>query len=344
MLLQTWRGYQKDFIKRNGQVLDPRRELTTSEGQAYALIRALWIDDQDTFVRVLAWTLRHLQGGDPEALPAWHWASSLGPIGSIQDANSASDADIWIAFTLLLAADAWNEPAYRAQGLGMLPTIWDRQVERLGERLVLLPGSWAIHEDPVRFNPSYVLPFALRRFAAEDPERAWNDLLHDSYLLLDETLGPGGVPPDWAFLDRDTGRPVPTPADQEALSVFGFEAFRVPWNLAADLTWHGEPRASALLARMAPLAEEYRSVGRLPAVRTADGLPVEDWDYLGLYGCLLPAWHLSDPSLAVRLVDEVIAPSLDGRLWGDPTDYYAQNLLWFGLALRQDGSRLPGRR
>jgi endoglucanase len=247
-----------------------------------------------------------------------------------------------MAYTLLLAADAWNEPAYRAQALGLLPHIWDDEVARLGDRLVLLPGPWALHESPVRFNPSYVLPFALRRFAEEDPERAWAELLHDSYDLLNETLSPQGLSPDWAWLDPLTGRVVATPSDQAALSNFGFEAFRVPWNLAADLAWHQEPRARALLDRMAPLAEEFKATGALPAVRTPQGQPVESWDYLGLYGCLLPAWGQTDPVLALRLLEDVIEPSLDGRTWGDPSDYYAQNLLWLGLALHRGGSKLPG--
>ncbi len=343
MLVQTWRDYQREYIRHSGRVVDPRRELTTSEGQAYALARALWAQDQGTFQRVLSWTRRNLQAGDPHSLPAWHWESDLGPIGSVRDGNSASDADLWIAYVLLLAADAWNEPDYRDQALGLLPRIWQDEVARLGDRLVLLPGPWALHESPVRFNPSYGLTFALRRFAREDPERAWDQLLHDTYSLLEDTMSPAGLPPDWAFLDPATGLVVSPPEGQEALAHFGFEAFRVPWNLAADALWHGEPRALALLAHMSPLAEEWRATGALPAKRTPEGLPVETWDYLGLYGCLLPAWGLADPALADALIDQVITPSRDGRAWGDPSDYYAQNLLWLGLALQASGSQLPGR-
>jgi len=343
VLVTTWRGYQKEFIRHNGRVVDPRRELTTSEGQAYALVRALWAQDRRTFRKVLGWTERHLQAGDPHGLPAWHWARDRGPVGSVQDPNSASDADVWIAYALLLAADAWDEPDYRARALGLLPRIWTDEVARLGERLVLLPGPWARYEDPVRFNPSYVLPFALRRFAQEDPERDWGQLLDDSYALLDESLSPAGLPPDWAFLDTATGQLVPPPDDQAGLANFGFEAFRVPWNLAADVAWHDEPRAAALLTRMGPLAQEYRDTGSLPAVRAPDGTPQATWDYLGLYGCLLPAWGQTEPELAQRVLTDVIAPSRDGRTWGDPSDYYAQNLLWFGLALHRGGAALPGR-
>ncbi len=342
VLVQTWRGYQKAFIRHDGRVVDPRRALTTSEGQAYALVRALWARDKKTFSRVLRWTEHHLQDGDPHSLPAWHWESALGPIGSVRDSNSASDADVWIAYALLLAADTWQEPEYRARALGMLPRIWEEDVARLGQRLVLLPGSWALDENPVRFNPSYVLPFALRRFDHEDPSRAWGKLLDDSYTLLDETTGPSGLPPDWAWLDPLTGLTVTPPADQQDMTRFGFEAFRVPWNLAADLAWHQEPRARLLLDRMAPLAQEFTATGQLPAVRTPKGQAVEPWPYLGLYGCLLPAWGLTEPALAQRLIDEVIEPSRNGRIWGDPSDYYAQNLLWLGLALHLSGPKLPG--
>ncbi len=342
VLVQTWRGYQRDFIRPNGRVVDPRRELTTSEGQAYALLRALWVDDQDTFIRVLAWTERHLQAGDPHSLPAWHWESILGPFGSVQDGNSASDADLWIAYVLLLAADAWNEPLYRTRSLGLLPRIWAEEVSQMGNRLVLLPGAWALHDNPVRVNPSYFLPFALRRFALEDPDRAWDVLLYDSYELLAESLGPTGLPPDWTFIDPTTGAIVDAPQERAVLTDFGFEAFRVPWNLAADLHWHQEARALAILEQMAPLAMEFQENNRLPAVRTLEGMPRETWDYLGLYGCLLPAWQKTHPKLAEELFLNVIEPSRRGRVWGDPTDYYAQNLVWLGMALYLGGPGLPG--
>jgi hypothetical protein len=96
------------------------------------------------------------------------------------------------------------------------------------------------------------------------------------------------------------------------------------------------------LDKLAPLADEFRAHGRLPALRLPDGSPKEDWDYLGLYGCLLPAWGVTDPELAARLLETVIEPSRDGRMWGDATDYYAQNLLWFGMALHLNGAALPG--
>jgi len=342
VLVETWRGYQRGFIRRSGRVVDPERELTTSEGQAYALVRAVWVDDPETFERVLTWTRRHLQANNPSALPAWHWSSDLGPIGAIRDANSATDADLWIAYALLLAADAWNRPAYRARALAMLPRIWEDEVAPLGDRLVLLPGPWALHEAPVRFNPSYFLPFALRRFAREDPDRDWSKVLHDGYELLEDTLSPVGLPPDWAFLDPTTGEVVPVPEGREVLTDFGFEAFRVPWNLAADHLWHQEPRARELLERFRWLEERFEAMGSLPAVWTWNGQPRETYTYLGLYGCLLPAWDVTNPALAQRLLSEVVEPSQDGRYWGRSDDYYAQNLLWLGMALHLSPPRPPG--
>ncbi|MFT4977459.1 MAG: endo-1,4-beta-D-glucanase Y, partial [Myxococcota bacterium] len=74
VLHQTWRGYARGFIQRDGRVIDHREgSVSTSEGQAYAMIRAVWIDDPRTFARLLRWTTDNLQGGDPATLPAWRW-------------------------------------------------------------------------------------------------------------------------------------------------------------------------------------------------------------------------------------------------------------------------------
>src|SRR5207245_563587 len=57
VLRATWTGYKHDFIKSDGRVVDHRRnQVTTSEGQAYAMLRAAWLDDRTTFTGVWRWT------------------------------------------------------------------------------------------------------------------------------------------------------------------------------------------------------------------------------------------------------------------------------------------------
>src|SRR5437879_4886477 len=60
--------------------------ITTSEGQGYAMLRAVWSNDQTDFDLAWAWTRANLQTrGDH--LFAWKWKNA------VLDTNSATDAD-----------------------------------------------------------------------------------------------------------------------------------------------------------------------------------------------------------------------------------------------------------
>jgi len=331
---KAWRQYARAFVDRDGRVIDPRGgDITTSEGQSYAMLRAVWSNDQATFERVRVWTRIHLQGGDPTALPAWKYGarddSSLG----VLDPQPASDADLLIAYALVIAHRRWGKHHYHLQATALLERIWDLEVARAGDRTVLLPGPWAHNTDPLMLNPSYFLPFTWRTFAEVDPSRPWAELIDDSYDLLDESLSPSGLPPDWCFVDWDTGRVVPPPEGEAGRQVFGFEAFRVAWTLAAEVEWYGEARAESLMRGVSALARPWRETGWIPGIIEPDGTPSVEWSYLGLYGALLPAWGLARPPDANELYVREIARARKRRTWGDPDDYYAQNWVWFGLAL-----------
>ena len=335
---ETWRSYAHDFVTTDGRVVDKRMsDATTSEGQAYAMLRAVWIGDRTRFLAIRRWTQDNLQAGDATALPAWKWGRAETGEWGVLDANPASDADQLIAYALLLGAQRWQRPELRAQAIAILGRVWESEVTTAGPRLVMAPGPWAVGKTPLRVNPSYFLPFAWRAFAQVDPAHDWIRLLDDGYALLGE-MTMAGLPPDWAWLDAN-GAVVAPPAGSEDLGNFGFEAIRLPWALAADVEWFAEGRARALLARLDPLRATWTETGAIRARLTPAGEPLVDWSWLGTYGALLPAWQLSNPEDAERLYIGEIVPKRTSTGWGEPDDYYAQNWIWFGLALWSDVAR-----
>jgi endoglucanase len=331
-LLDAWDAYVTSFVSPDGRTIDAEAgAITTSEGQAYGMLRAAWADDAGTFARLRTWTRDNLQAGDPVALPAWKWGARPDGSWGVLDPNSASDADQLLAYAWLVAAERWDRPALRDDARALLARIWRDQVAEVGPYRVLLPGTWAREGGTVRLNPSYFLPFAWRAFALADPERPWSALLDDGYALLASTAGPAGLHPDWAWIDASTGAPV-APSDPK-LGDFGFEAFRLVWALGADALWYEEPRARALLEAMDVLPRTYRAERRLPAVLSTAGEARVPWSYPGMYGALLPGWAVSAPREARLLYRRELAPRRAAKAWGRPTDYYAMNWIWFGLAL-----------
>lgn len=329
-----WTQYITSFIQDDGRVIDRSAgDISTSEGQAYGMLRAVWSGDRSTFDRVRGWSTRNLQGGDPHALPAWRWGQRPDGKWGTLDEQPASDSDQLMAYALLLAAGTWEEPAYREDAVALLHQIWERETREIAGQRVMLPGPWAVDQDTVQLNPSYFMPFAYRAFAEADPEHDWKALIGTSYDLIDRGITAYGLPPDWMWVNASTGELMAPPGSQTHKLSFGFDAFRVAWNLAADVQWHDETRARILLARMAPLGTTWRDEGKIPSQIAPGGESASNHDYVGMYGALLPAWHHSRPGDAALLYETHVAPSATGGIWGRPNDYYAQNWVWFGLAL-----------
>ncbi|MFN7143145.1 MAG: glycosyl hydrolase family 8 [Myxococcota bacterium] len=326
-----WGTYVDAFIQSDGRVIDRAGDdVSTSEGQAYALIRAVWCDDRATFDKVLIWTRNNLQAGDDTKLPAWRWGRRPDGSWGVLDANSASDADQWMAWALLLGAEKWKAPSYEKQAKALLHRIWDEETAAAGSRRVLLPGSWEQGKATMTLNPSYWLPFAWRTFAKHDKERDWKKLVDDAYVLWDACTSPSGLPPDWCWIEASSGRIVAPPPGEELRAAFGFEAFRIGWTLAAEARWHCDDRAKRQLAAYGTLLDRWKADRTIPAVILPDGSARHTWSYLGLYGALLPAWAVVRPNE----VDELFVAEVRGSR--DPAsarDYYAHNWVWFGLAL-----------
>jgi len=181
-----WNRYAETFISGDGRVIDRTAgDRTTSEGQAYALFFSLIANDRALFQRLLIWTEQNLAQGDlARNLPAWHWGKRKNGSWGVIDANSASDADLWLAYDLLEAGRLWSQPRYSALGERLLSNVAARELANVPHfGTVLVPGAAGFNlEGGLRLNPSYSPPQILRRFARLGAP--WSAVLHSSMEML----------------------------------------------------------------------------------------------------------------------------------------------------------------
>jgi endo-1,4-beta-D-glucanase Y len=350
VLEHTWQSYRQSFISPAGRVVIPEQERSTiSEAQAYALLRAVWAGDETTFVLVRAWTRQHLSRAERtgDHLLSWSWGRR--PDGSLglKDANTAADADVDYALALLLAARRnWRAPpgtpAYQEEARQLLADILAQEVVSLPDgQLLLTPGNWHEAGPPYLVNPSYFSPAAYQLFARFLPDPRWGSLRQSAYRLLTAlSLGLGGHPgvglfPDWCQVDQE-GRVAPAPGRE---SRFGWEAVRLPFRVALDGLWFGDPRASRLLKeRFLPFFHrEWQAKGRLAAVYNYDGTPAVAYESPVLYaGVLAAALAAGERDFAGQLAQKILTfyHEREGRaFFVAPDNYYANNWAWLGLAL-----------
>ena len=166
----AWEQFKKDYISQEGRVIDPSdaRKITTSEGQSYGMFSALAANDRAAFDNILDWTQNNLaQGSLKERLPAWLWGKKENSKWEVLDSNSASDGDVWMAWSLLEAGRLWKRAAlYRHRRSALLKRIAREEVVTVpGLGSMLLPGKVGFAEDNSwRFNPSYLPPTLAQYF------------------------------------------------------------------------------------------------------------------------------------------------------------------------------------
>ncbi|MDQ3832838.1 MAG: glycosyl hydrolase family 8, partial [Actinomycetota bacterium] len=350
LLANTWEGYKKRFVK-DGRVVDPKADdLTTSEGQAYAMLRAVYMDDQEAFDEVWNWTQKNLQvRGD--GLLAWNYGKAADGTLGVTDPSSATDADTDTALALLFAARKFDDTAYREEALEILNDVWAQETAFAGGQRVAVAGDWA-RGDGVTFrpvvNPSYLSPYAYKIFAEADAYHPWSALVDSSYTILEkvgqspELGGTIGLAPNWIALDSRTGQPSPATLGTLPTSEFSFDACRIPWRISLDALWFGDPRAERALNRLSFPQKELGREGKFFASYYLDGTPAADHEATSLYAGVLPGLLFGgDPALAHRVFAQKIlgvynTNGPEGAYWGeDPDDYYNQNLAWFATAVME---------
>jgi endo-1,4-beta-D-glucanase Y len=319
----AWEQFARSFISADGRVVDPStpRQHTVSEAQAYGLFFALVGNDRPRFDRLLQWTENNLSRGDLTThLPAWHWGRRDDGSWGVLDPNPASDADLWIAYTLAEAGRLWNERRYRVLSAVLARRILEQEVAELpGLGMTLLPAPVGFVSDAGwRLNPSYVPLMLLRGLDAAHPQQHWQRLIESSVRMTVEPAAKGFAP-DWVLWRRDGG----FAADAQTSAVGSYDAIRV--YLWAGMLDADDPQRAMLIEALTPM---------LAATRVAQGVPPERVDTrsavasgagpFGFSAALLPM-AAADPALAKQLARRVA----DGAK-AAPDHYYNQVLRLFG--------------
>lgn len=341
---QSWQVYRQRFIQDDGRVIDREaNDRSTSEGQAYALLRAVWINDRETFDRVLQWSETNLQrrdldGNRTDLLWAWKWGQQPNGNWGTIDRNFASDGDIDAITALIWAAKQWNQPQYLDLARQKLTDLWNLSTlpsETNPNIRYLLPGPKdAFQPQSARayLNPSYFAPYAFRLFAQVEPDRNWLSLVEGSYQVLDAAgqLSAKGLPSDWVLLNLATGKVERATGDLQ--SRYGFDAYRVWWRVALDAAWFNEPRALRYLQQqLQPLRQQWQAQQMIPAEIDLQGNPLVDYESTAQYAMLYTAFRLIDPEVATAIYQQKLVPAYRDGFWDNDSAYYVQNLSWLGL-------------
>jgi endoglucanase len=319
-----WQAFKRLYVSDDGRVVDAStpEAATVSEGQAYALTFALIADDPASFAKILAWTDNNLSAGDPaRVLPAWRWGRAAAGSWTVLDRNSASDADLWMAYALGEAGRLWHNAAYTQAARAMTALILREEVALVpGLGATLLPGARGFVSNGVwRLNASY-LPIQVLRALQHDADAAlWTQVLESSgRVIVGSALH--GYAADWILYREGQG----FAADPATHGAGSYNAIRV--YLWAGMLSEDEPHAERLARLLEPMV---RAAARAAAPESIDTVTLEARGEApaGFLAALLPLLVHFKLDAAV----DATRKRLRTQVLRDNQHYYNDALTLFGL-------------
>jgi endo-1,4-beta-D-glucanase Y len=299
------RGFQRVI----GSDKDRYPNETVSEGIAYGMILAAYLDDQQTFDDLWGYAQEYF---NTNSLMSWR----INAAGEKVDQNSATDADEDMAFALIVADKTWG--GYETDATTLLANIMQHDVEPA--TYVLKPGdAWG---GSGTTNPSYFAPAYYRIFAEYTGNDEWRNVADTTYDIIANintatAASQTGLLPDWASADG-------TRADETSFSDqfnYTYDAARVPWRLAKDAIWYCTPEA---LNQLDKLNSFFKGIG---AANIKDGYQLD--------GTVIGQWNnapfVAPIGAAAVLADDT---AYQQSLWQETTSGVLINENYYNESLR----------
>ena len=319
-----WQAFKRLYVSDDGRVVDAStpQAVTVSEGQAYALTFALVDNDQTSFAKILNWTRDNLSAGDlSRVLPAWRWGRAEDGKWTVLDRNSASDADLWMSYSLGEAGRLWHNPAYTQQAKALTALV-------LREEVALVPGLGAtvlpapkgfVSRQSWRFNASYVPIQLLRALQYSGDSPLWTAVLESSNRVIIGSA-PRGYAADWVLYHENQG----FSTDAATHGLGNYNAIRV--YLWAGMLSEGDPMAERLMRQLEPMALAAAHNAAPESIDT-NSLEAHGQAPVGFLAALLPLlvhFKFNDAVQAYR-------KRIDAEALRDNQQYYNDALTLFGL-------------
>lgn len=287
-----YRAWKKRYIRRGcgpGEYYvwfegpDTRKQCV-SEGQGYGMIIIALMAGYDTAAHtiydgLLHYCRAHPSKADPHLMS---WAQKKGCRNV--DGSSATDGDMDIAYSLLLASAQWGNAGpvnYRKEALRMIQAILKEEINQQTFSILLSNSVEDDSEDYTDMRTSDFMPAHFRAFRAFSGDPSWDKVIANNYSLfrfLQDAYSPeAGLLPD--FINKVTVGPAKNlsgPAastyqtlseDQTPLLVraiparshylesrydgsYNYNACRVPWRIGTDFILNGDLRAAEIIEKI----------------------------------------------------------------------------------------------
>ncbi|MGD2034398.1 MAG: glycosyl hydrolase family 8, partial [Bacteroidales bacterium] len=219
------------------RVICEGRDETRVEAIGFGMILTAYFADKDEFDGLYRF-YQNKRTENANYMMAWNVSCD-----SINDPGSATDGDIDVAFALIVASGQWGGN-YFEEAVNVIEVIKNSVVTTCDSLLALAPG-YSVESDigPMwggcdLTDIQYYTPAFFRIFAEVSGDNDWSKLADDTYTILHAAAHPEtGLVPDWQSVSGVPG------GNSDRIAYYRYDACRVPWRMALDYLWNGNPYA-----------------------------------------------------------------------------------------------------
>ncbi|MCM1133479.1 MAG: glycosyl hydrolase family 8 [Ruminococcus flavefaciens] len=272
-------------------------EVTVSEAHGYGMLITASMAEYDDnakeiFDGMYAYYKAHLSEIAPN-LMAWQQIDNGSAIVNTSGADSATDGDMDIAYSLLMADSIWGSDGdidYRQSAVDIINDIMEYEVNKTDWILQL--GDWAYwsEEGDTEYSATRASDFIMQYmpvFAEATGDERWLNVYDSTYSIINSIVDEykTGILPDFIVKDSATGRFIPSPAnflESDYDGCYYYNSCRTPWRISMDYLINGNENAKKFADTITDFiftatdSDPYE----IKAGYKLDGTPVEDYDDL----------------------------------------------------------------
>ena len=242
---RTYQDIRSKLVRECGgdyRVIVSGNDETYVEGMGFVMLLSAYYGDRETFDGLYRFYAK-MRSEIANNMMGWRVSCD-----SILDWGSATDGDVDVAFSLIVAHEQWGD-TYLEHAIEIIDIIKNSVLIDCDGTSILAPGY---HRDADQggkglwggcdlLDIMYHTPAFFRVFAEVTGDEAWNKLADDTYKVLNASANPEtGLVPDWQDVSGKPGG-----NSDWRCNFYRYDACRVPWRIALDYLWNGNPEAKA---------------------------------------------------------------------------------------------------
>ncbi len=232
------------------------RKQCVSEGQGYGMVITVLMagadySAKDTYDGLYKFYDDHR---NKHGLMAWAQDKSCNSI----DPSSATDGDMDIAYSLLLAHKQWGSKGpinYINEARRLIKTIMAYEINQKTFSIILSDAVEYDSKDYYDMRASDFMPAHFKAFEKATGDSRWGKVIEANYKLFNALENSyskeAGLIPDFIVNIQKKAKPAPSYFLESRYDGFyNYNACRVPWRIATDFLLNGDPRAKKINDRI----------------------------------------------------------------------------------------------